>query len=140
MDERATIEGVLAQLQDAWNRHDLEAFGGLYVEDADFVKIFGGLLEGRGEIIGEHVERHKLMLVDARMATGLPKVRMLRSDVGVVRVLWTMRGVRRGDGVPAPDLHGLLLHVMERRDGRWWIVTSQNTGIGPGARVTPPRR
>jgi uncharacterized protein (TIGR02246 family) len=132
--ERTSIHAVVAALTDAWNRHDLAAMGNLYRADADFVNIFGGYLRGRDEIVREHVERHKQMFAVARMASAAPVVRTLSPTLALARVAWTMRGITGPDGQPAPDREGLLLHVLEQLDGEWWIVTTQNTELAPGAR------
>jgi uncharacterized protein (TIGR02246 family) len=134
--ERASIHAVVAALTDAWNRHDLAAMGELYRADADFVNIFGGYLRGRDEIVGEHVERHKVMFACARMANTAPVVRTVSPTVALARVAWTMRGITAMDGKPAPDREGLMLHVLERIAGEWFIVTTQNTELAHGA----PRR
>jgi ketosteroid isomerase-like protein len=48
-DERA-IEGILQQLETAWNRYDSMSFAMAFTEDANFIQIFGGQLDGRAAI------------------------------------------------------------------------------------------
>lgn len=35
------VRKVVNELQDAWNRHDMNAFGALFASDADFVNVTG---------------------------------------------------------------------------------------------------
>jgi uncharacterized protein (TIGR02246 family) len=129
MQEMNSIEAVTAGMIEAWNRHDMEAFGILFIESADFVNIFGDWLKGRDHIVTEHAARHRSMFRAARLTIHSTDVRNLRPDIAVVRSRWQMDGLQDPDGKPAPSRTGLLMHVMERGDGGWRIVATQNTEI-----------
>jgi len=129
MPEMNSVEALTAAMVEAWNRHDMEAFGNLFVESADFVNIFGDLLKGRDHIVTEHAARHRSMFRAARLTIHSTDVRNLRPDIAVVRSRWQMDDLQHPDGKAAPSRTGLLIHVMERGDGGWHIVATQNTEI-----------
>ncbi len=52
-----TISSVLDRMMDVWQRHDMEGFGALFTDDADFVNIFGDWLKGRRQITEDHAGR-----------------------------------------------------------------------------------
>jgi len=134
--DRRSIPAIVTAICDAWNRHDLVAMGELYLADADFVNIFGGHLRGRDEIVREHAARHEVMFARARMSSAAPTIRMVTPTLALARVEWTMTGITGPDGEPSADRAGLMLHVLERIDSAWWIVTTQNTEVSQRA----PRR
>ena len=47
------VRKVVNQLQDAWDRHDMNAFGALFDSDADFVNVTGTHWHGRAEARAE---------------------------------------------------------------------------------------
>ena len=40
------IQGIVQHLEDAWNRYDSAGFAAVFAEDATFIHIFGGQLDG----------------------------------------------------------------------------------------------
>jgi uncharacterized protein (TIGR02246 family) len=48
--DEQVIGGILQQLETAWNRYDSVAFAASFAEDANFIHIFGGQLDGRTAI------------------------------------------------------------------------------------------
>ena len=54
-DEQA-IEAILQQIETAWNRYDSVRLAAVFSEDANFIQIFGGQLDGRAAI--ETAHRH----------------------------------------------------------------------------------
>ena len=47
-DEEA-VRVAVSRFAEAWNRHDMDAFGALFTRDADFVNVTGQLWKGRQE-------------------------------------------------------------------------------------------
>ncbi len=127
-DERA-IRGVVAALEDAWNGHDMKAFAALFAEDADFVNVAGMWWKGRDEIERWHRALHETRMKDSRLATTDTSVRFLKRDVAVAHVSWELTGDIGLDGKPRSPRKGILTQVLAKRDGRWWIVASQNTDV-----------
>ncbi|PYT62572.1 MAG: DUF4440 domain-containing protein, partial [Acidobacteria bacterium] len=44
------IQGILQQIETAWNRYDSVSLAAAFAEDANFIQIFGGQLDGRAAI------------------------------------------------------------------------------------------
>ncbi|HWQ37911.1 MAG TPA: SgcJ/EcaC family oxidoreductase [Burkholderiales bacterium] len=131
-----SVDALNQEMMAVWNRHDMEGFGNLYLENADFVNIFGDWLRGRAQIVSEHARRHLSMFRTARLTIQSTDVRCMRPDIVVVRSRWRMDGILDPEGNPAPSRSGLLMHVMERGEGGWRIVATQNTEIARVERWT----
>jgi uncharacterized protein (TIGR02246 family) len=45
--DEQVIQGILQQIETAWNRYDSVSLAAAFAEDANFIQIFGGQLDGR---------------------------------------------------------------------------------------------
>ncbi|WP_437593593.1 SgcJ/EcaC family oxidoreductase [Sorangium sp. So ce1000] len=125
--QRALGEQLVAAFNDAWNRHDMDAFAALQAEDADFVNIFGMWWHGRAEIRANHVGIHKTVFGKSHLASVRVETRFIAPELAVVRWAWELTGVVTPDGQPVPDMQGILVHVARREGDRLRILTTQNT-------------
>ncbi|AUX38968.1 uncharacterized protein SOCE26_003490 [Sorangium cellulosum] len=125
--QQALGEQLVAAFNDAWNRHDMDAFAALNAEDADFVNIFGIWWHGRAAIRESHVGIHKTVFRQSRLESVRVETRFVAPDVAVVRWAWVLTGALTPDGKPAPDMQGILVHVARREGDKLRIVTTQNT-------------
>jgi uncharacterized protein (TIGR02246 family) len=143
--ESPTMAGVsqtVAGFAEAWNKHDMAAFGELFASDADFVNVAGNWWVGRASIQEHHafahgtlspadtiglgprarlygIFRHSTMTFDSTA------LRLIQPDVALARVEWHLVGDARTSGQRA----GRLLFVLVRNAGVWRITAAQNTEI-----------
>jgi len=137
-DVRKAVSGI----QEAWNRHDMEAFGKLFAADADFVNVAGDWWKGRNAIQMNHAYAHGTILAETQ-AVDLPRaaygifnnttlrlgevdVRFLRDDVALAHASTELLGDPR---TPNPR-RSLLTLVLVRQRSEWLISSAQNTEIG----------
>ena len=137
-DVRSTVNGFA----EAWNRHDLEAFGRLFAADADFVNVVGDRWKGRNAIQMNHAYAHGTIPAETqgvdlpRAAYGIFKdstlrftqvdVRFVRDEVALAHASAELLGDPRAQG----PRRSLLILVLVRQDGSWLIAAAQNTEIG----------
>lgn len=129
--QKAFGEQVAAAFADAWNRHDMNAFAELMAEDAEFVNIFGAWMHGREEIRRRHVQIHETVFRTSTLAATRVETRFVAPDVAIVQWAWQVTSVLTRDGQPAPDLHGILTHVVRRHGDRFLLLITQNTRTVP---------
>jgi len=129
--QKAFGDQVAAAFVDAWNRHDMNAFAGLMADDANFVNIFGAWMHGREEIRGRHVQIHETVFRKSTIAATRVETRFVAPDVAVVQWAWQVTSVLTRDGQPAPDLQGILTHIVRRQGDRFLLLSTQNTRIVP---------
>jgi hypothetical protein len=69
-------------------------------------------------------------------------IRFLAPDLAVVHPTWDLVGARGPLNLERAPRKGIMIQVMKREGGRWWIVAAQNTDIvplpGPAPVKTPP--
>jgi Domain of unknown function (DUF4440) len=136
------VRDVVAAFAVTWNRHDLDAFGKLFAQDADFVNVAGLLWKGRQSIQAQHAYSHGVIPADSpgfneedRRYWGIFKnsvmkfdridVRFLRKEVAIAHVNWELRG----DARTQSTRHGVFMFVLTRQKAGWWIAAAQNTEI-----------
>jgi uncharacterized protein (TIGR02246 family) len=138
-NDEEKVRKVVSGFVDAWNRHDMEAFGRLFASDADFVNVAGDWWKGRQAIQMRHAYAHGTIPADTQGEQvryyGIFKtstlrftqidVRFLRKDVAVVHASMELLG----DARTSNPRHTLATFVLTRQDGGWLIAAAQNTEI-----------
>jgi ketosteroid isomerase-like protein len=137
-DEEA-VRRVINRFPEAWNRHDMNAFGALFAPDADFVNVVGAYWKGREAIQLNHAFTHGVIPIDSPGVT-LPRaiygifktstvhhqhidIRFLRKDVAVAHV----QSELLGDTRTKKPRHTLLVFILTQENGHWLIAVVQNT-------------
>jgi uncharacterized protein (TIGR02246 family) len=124
-DEQA-VHDILKQLETAWNASDSKGFAAPFVEDANFIQIFGGQLDGRPAIEASH--RHIFETIyKGSHARFLPRsVRFVRPDVALVFV---QSHLKFNEGAEVREIDTRPTLIMVKEQGKWQIVALQNTRI-----------
>lgn len=131
-DDRQNIENVVRAFSDCWNRHDMEAFGQLFAEDAEFVNVVGLWWKGREAIKRAHATTHATMFKDSRLTMTHIEIRFVTPLVAIARSSWELTGHLGPSGEALPERRGILMNLVTRRNGGWEIIDSQNTDIIEG--------
>jgi uncharacterized protein (TIGR02246 family) len=147
LSDQEAVRKVVNEFPDAWNRHDMNAFGALFTSDADFVNVTGTHWHGRAAIEWNHAFAHGTIPADSpgvvlpKAAYGIFKtsvlsfqqidVRFLRKDVAVAQVQTELLGDARTNN----PRHSFLTLILTQEGGHWLIAMAQNTEInGPPER------
>jgi uncharacterized protein (TIGR02246 family) len=144
--ERA-IREVQAKQADAWNHHDAAAYAALFTKDGDVVNVVGWWWKGRAEIERKLAAAFAFVFRESTMSITDVQVRLLKPDLAVAHVQWTMTGAKMPPGMPEPR-EGIQLQVLTKSGGRWMIASFQNTNsvperpfpTGPVNAGTPPAK
>jgi uncharacterized protein (TIGR02246 family) len=137
----AAARAVAAAYEDAWNRHDMQALGALFADDAEWVNIVGMWWRGRAAVAGAHAAFHETMFRDTAMHTEETAVRALAPDVVAVVLTVAMGDFTTPGGHEMRGTRDRLSLVLVRRGGRWLIGHGHNTVIDPvAARFDPGNR
>ena len=130
MDEKS-IHDLADRFLDAWNRHDMRAFGALYAADADFVNVYGMYWKGAEQIANEHQALHDTVFRSSRLSASRIQVKQLGPDVATLHMFWDLAGLVSPRGDPVADRRGILIHVLLRDSGAWKIAATHNTDTVP---------
>ena len=124
--DEQSIHNILSQLETAWNTSDSQGFAACFAEDATFIHIFGGQLDGRRAIEASHRVIFDTIYKGSHASFTARSSRFVRPDVAI---LWTEAHVeyKEGGEPRTLDTRPTLLVVNEK--GTWQIVALQNTKV-----------
>ena len=133
-DERA-IRDALLSLPDAWNARDASAWVENFTPDSGFVNILGMKFPNRASNEERHAALFATIFRDSTLQADVLHIRFTGSDSAVAEVLFRLVGYTAlppgiSDTVPGV-LETRLVNVLQKIDGYWRIVFSQNTAIVP---------
>jgi len=124
-DEHA-IADILKRLEIAWNAGDSGAFATPFADNADFIHIFGGQLEGRPAVEASHRVIFDTIYKGSRASFMLRNIRFLRPDVAIV---FARAHLEFHEGVEKRHLDTRPTLVMVREKTKWQILVFQNTKV-----------
>jgi uncharacterized protein (TIGR02246 family) len=129
VDEEA-IRAVLAAYEEAWNRHDMAAWGRLFADDVDYVNRAGGLWQGNRANVAGHEAVHAMLRAQGQKMTWsaqVEKISFLAPDIALIHATWKWPGFTLPSGQEAKDYRGTMTLVMVKRGGAWLIRALHNT-------------
>lgn len=123
-EDRAAIDGALANWLAGWEQKDVELAVRNYSEDADFTNAFGMTRQGQDEIrdlLSEVFNFGFVMAGDTVYAP--PALRFLTPEIALVRTSAEREGQLTAEGESLGVRRTIHLREFEKRDGEWMIVS-----------------
>jgi uncharacterized protein (TIGR02246 family) len=119
---------IPARFQDAWNAHDMAAFGRLFHPDATFVNRFGTYWRGVEQIVAGHEHVHASVYSDSTLANAVPDIDPISADAAILH-FWSRLGAGEAHPTGPHQIDTLILAVVTRRDGEWRIQALENVTL-----------
>lgn len=130
--DEAAVRNIPHAFAAAWARHDGHQLGRIMAEDVDFVNVGGDWLHGKKDFELYHTRLLSGRFKDSTLTAMDIAVRFLRPDLAVLHWTWKIQGDRNEDGTARKPRFGIFTMVVEKQNGEWLIVESQNTNWMPG--------
>lgn len=140
MSQTPTPAEIPPRFEQAWNTHDMAAFGRLFHPDATFVNRFGTYWRGVDQIVAGHAGIHASIYRDSTLAIDPPDVDPI-SDEAAILHFWSRLSAGAAHPAGPHQVDTLILAVVTRRDGEWRIQALENvTLVDPmtGAAILRP--
>ena len=130
-DEQAT-RTMVEQLEAAWNASDSVSFASHFTDDASFIHIFGGEVDGRAAIEAIHRQILDTVYKDSHNNYTVLGTRFVRPDVAIALIHARLQFYETGE---PREIQARPPMVAAREKGKWQVVALQNTRISemPGA-------
>ncbi len=131
--EGKAIRQLATDWASAWNRRDAAGLAALLVEDVDFVSVLGpkGWGKGRQQFQEAHASMLQTYFAESTWTSREVYIKYLRPDLAIAHVLWSTTGDKVRHVKHGAPREGIFTWVVEKRDGRWLVVASQNTEAMP---------
>lgn len=129
---------IVSDLESAWNRHDMQAYGALFHDDAEWVNVVGMYWRGKPQVMKAHTVFHDTIFKDCRLEGRELAVREVAPDVMVA--VWTHQqdAYRTPSGNLQDKTLNRLTLVVTKRDGQWRISHGHNVWINERAEKSNP--
>ena len=133
MTDEATIKELGVQWQNAWNMKDAKTMTNLLAPDVDFVTVLGpnGWLKGRAQFEEAHARMFTTLFTHSTWKTESTHVKWIQPDLAIARVLWSTTGDKVRHVKHGTPRSGIFTWVVQKQDGAWRIIASQNTESMP---------
>ena len=130
--DEQTIRELVAQMEAAWNAGDSVGFASHFTDDASFIHIYGGQLDGRPAIEAAHRQIFDTIYQGSLNKYSVEGIRFIRPDVAIVLVRAHLKFQTNGE---AREIHARPTLVASKENGRWRVAAFQNTQVSemPGA-------
>ena len=131
VDEAATMAAekeIHAQYKlftDAWNRHDTDAIGKMWIPEGDHLEPDGRGMRGQTSVAALFKEQHATVFKKTALALKIDTVWLVTPDVALADGTYEIDGIVAPDGKPVPKREGHLTSILVRKDGKWMIAGSR---------------
>lgn len=125
-DRQAVID-VITRLIDAWQRHDADAYGAEFTDDATYVTFVGTHYRGRRDIVESHRTLFAKYLKGTKLADEIFDVRFVGPDTAVV----TGRGDTYKGDKPKKLTKVQTYTLVRNVHDQWHIAAFHNTKRKP---------
>ena len=124
-DEKA-IKRVMMQFEEAWNKHDANAYSSLFTPDADFTSWKGERAHGRESIRKFLAPWFKNTFKQSTLKSTHNRIQFYGRDIATVDGEWEMTGLLDQNLKPIPDRKDIPLFVVRKEEGTWLIAVMHN--------------
>ena len=128
MDRSTGPTDITTRFAEAWNTHDMTAFGQLCHADATFVNRFATYWRGVEQIVAGHAGIHASIYRDSTLTIDVPDMDPI-SDEAAILHFWTRLSAGAAHPAGPHQVDTLILAVVTRRDGAWRFQAVENVTL-----------
>jgi uncharacterized protein (TIGR02246 family) len=133
---RAAVEGIsttLVNLENAWNKTDIDLYSQQLGEQCHWVNVVGMWWRGKPNVVKAHAVFFELMFKGVHQSYQKIDLRGLTDTVAVAICTIKLGAYKTPDGRTFPESLNRLTMTMVHRGDRWLIESAQNTIVDPKA-------
>lgn len=138
-DDEKAIRKVVLGVEEAWNAHDMKAYGKLFREDAEFINVVGMHWRGRKAIMVAHTAYHETLFKNHSIKTDDVQLRSLGSGHAIAVVTTTNDAFTTPTGV-IPKRQNRQTYVLMKDSDGWKIAHAHNVPVDAEAAKHDPTK
>ena len=119
------IRALYGKFTEAWNRHDTDALGKMWIAEGDHLEPDGRGVRGRESVSYLLKEQHGTVFKKTTLKLAIDSVSLVTPDVAVADGTYEISGIVGPDGSAIPTRNGHLTSILVRKDGTWGIAGSR---------------
>jgi uncharacterized protein (TIGR02246 family) len=121
--DSVAIKQVCADFSENFSRHDAHGVALTFAEDADFTNMRGNHSHGRKDIENWFASLFRGNLKDSLRTDTVRSIRFFTPELAAVDADTVITGTKAADGSEVPPRKGLMIVMMTKQNGRWFIGT-----------------
>jgi uncharacterized protein (TIGR02246 family) len=121
--DSAAITKTCADFSENFTRHDAHGVAMTFADDADFTNMRGNHSHGRKDIETWFAGLFKGNLKDSVRTDTVRSIRFFSPELASVDLDTVITGTKGADGAEIPARKGLMIVLMAKQDGHWYIGT-----------------
>jgi uncharacterized protein (TIGR02246 family) len=121
--DTVAIKQACADFSENFSRHDAHGVAMTFAEDADFTNMRGNHSHGRADIEKWFAALFRGNLKDSLRTDSVRSIRYFTPDLAAVDADTVITGTKAADGSEIPLRKGLMVVLMIKQNGRWFIGT-----------------
>lgn len=121
--DSAAIKKVCGDFSESFTRHDAHAVAMTFAEEADFTNMTGRHSHGRQDIENWFAGLFRGNLKDSQRTDTVRSIRFFTPELAEVDADTVITGTHAPDGSEIPPRKGLMIVMMTKENGRWFIGT-----------------
>jgi uncharacterized protein (TIGR02246 family) len=121
--DSAAIKKVCGDFSENFSRHDAHGVAMTFAEDADFTNMTGRRSHGRADIETWFAGLFRGNLKDSQRTDTVKSIRFFTPELAAVDADTVITGTHAADGSEIPPRKGLMIVMMTKENGRWFIGT-----------------
>ncbi|HEV7967885.1 MAG TPA: SgcJ/EcaC family oxidoreductase [Candidatus Acidoferrales bacterium] len=129
--DSVAIKRVCADFSEKFSRHDAPGVAMTFAEDADFTNMRGSHSHGRTEIEKWFASLFRGNLKDSLRTDTVKSIRFFTPDLAAVDADTVITGTKAADGSEIPPRKGLMIVLMTKQNGSWFIGTFHESEYPP---------
>lgn len=121
--DSAAIKKVCGDFSESFSRHDAHGVAMTFAEEADFTNMTGRHSHGRADIEAWFAGLFRGNLKSSQRTDTVRSIRFFTPELAEVDADTVITGTFAADGSEIPPRKGLMIVLMTKEDGRWFIGT-----------------
>ena len=119
--DSAAIKQVCADFSENFSRHDAHGVAMTFAEDSDFTNMRGAHSHGRADIEKWFASLFRGNLKDSLRTDTVRSIHFFTPELAAVDADTVITGTKAADGSEIPPRKGLMIVMMTKENGRWFI-------------------
>jgi uncharacterized protein (TIGR02246 family) len=119
------VRALYQQFTEAWNRHDLNAVGSMWIPEGDHMEPDGRGVRGQASVEALLKEQHASVFKKTHLALKIDSVWLVTADVALADGTYEITDIVAPDGTAIPKRAGHLTSILVHKDGKWRIAGSR---------------
>jgi uncharacterized protein (TIGR02246 family) len=136
-DDKA-VRKIIAGIEEAWNSHDMKAYGRLFREDAQWVNVVGMHWRGRDAVMAAHAAYHATIFKNHKLKTDAVEIHSIGDGYAIAVDTTTNDAFTTPDGITVPKRQDRLSYVLAKDTDGWKIVHGHNVPVDANAAKHDP--